>query len=74
MTYVVAEMNTLGADFTLSHHRTSLTKLGSLKRQTTLNINMIAEVDKKCKRFFQKYKKTFLSRDQTKNKDQTTGE
>ena len=45
MTYVIAEMNTLGADLTLSHHRTSLTKLGCLKSQTTLNINMIAEVN-----------------------------
>ncbi len=30
MTYIVAKKNTLCADFTLSHHRTSLTKLGGL--------------------------------------------
>ena len=44
MTYVIAEMNTLCADFTLSHHRTSLTKLGGLVYQTTRNSNMIAEL------------------------------
>lgn len=44
MTYIVAKKNTLCADFTLSHHRTSLTKLGGLVYQTTRNSNIIAEV------------------------------